>query len=563
MQPKSAESDPFDLEFEADDDFAAPSNIEDAWRETPIDRTTSTPHPDPFAGLNVGGSGGLGLGGVSETPASLASLDAGGLGAPLDEAWRDDDLGPVTGAPHPDPFAGLSPPPEAAADPFADLPPAPPRAARPTPDEALEVAEPAPAPAPHPVGEIISHATHALGEPVVPRITIHAFCESPETGDMIRGAAGDRRMERASTVVRTGGLTAAAEFYQNQPTPSLVLVESSDPANRMLSLLDRLAEVCDPGTKVVVIGQANDIALYRELMRRGVSEYLVPPLRTLQIIAAVTTLYADPSAPFIGRQMAFCSAKGGAGASTLAHNVAHEISERMNAGTVIVDLDLAFGTAGLNFNHDPLQGILDALSQPDRLDPVLMDRMMVKHTDHLSLFAAPATLDQDYAIDADIFEQVIEKIRAASPYVVLDLPHAWTVWKRRMLLTADDLVVVAEPDLASLRNAKNILDLVKAARPNDAPPKVVLNKVGLPGRPEIPVKDFGEALGVQPVLAIGFDAKAFGQAANNGQMISEVSGKTKAAESIDQLTRLMLNQREAPAAPAAKTSILSSLLKRK
>ncbi|MBS0410078.1 MAG: AAA family ATPase [Proteobacteria bacterium] len=566
MQPKSADSDPFDLEFDADDEFAAPSNIEDDWRETPIDRPTQAPHPDPFAGLNAGGPN---AGGLNTGAMSAGALPGGGLGSGLsgalagDEAWRDDELDVPPGAtPHPDPFAGLAPPPEPAADPFADLPPAQPRARTVSP-EAQETPDLAPI-APHnPVGEIISHVSNALGEPVVPRITIHAFCESPETGDMIRGAAGDRRMERASTVVRDGGLTAAADYYQNQPTPSLVIVESSDPAPRMLALLDRLAEVCDPGTKVIVIGQANDIALYRELMRRGVSEYLVPPLRTLQVIAAVTTLYADPSAPFIGRQIAFCSAKGGAGASTLAHNVAHEISERMNAGTVIVDLDLAFGTAGLNFNHDPLQGILDALSQPDRLDPVLMDRMMVKHTDHLSLFAAPATLDQDYAIDAEIFEEVIQKIRAAAPYVVLDLPHAWTVWKRRMLLTADDLVIVAEPDLASLRNAKNIIDLVKSARPNDAPPKVVLNKVGLPGRPEIPVKDFGEALGVQPVMAIAFDAKAFGQAANNGQMISEVAAKTKAAESIDQLTRLMLNQREATPAPAAKTSILSSLLKRK
>src|SRR6185295_5581555 len=311
-------------------------------------------------------------------------------------------------------------------------------------------------------------AAAALGEPVVPRITIHAFCMLEETGELVRAAAGDRRMERASTVVRMGGLAAAAEHYQTAPTPSLIIVESADGGREMLGHLDRLAEVCDPGTKVVVIGQTNDIALYRELIRRGVSEYLVPPMQTLQLIGAVTTLYADPSSPFIGRQIAFCGAKGGAGASTLAHNVAYEISERMAAGTVIVDLDLAFGTAGLNFNHDPLQGIVDALNQPDRLDSVLMDRMMARPSDHLSLFAAPATLDQDYEIGNDVFEEVIQKIRGAAPYVVLDLPHAWSVWKRRMLMTSDDLVIVAEPDLASLRNAKNLIDLVKSARPNDA-----------------------------------------------------------------------------------------------
>jgi pilus assembly protein CpaE len=247
----------------------------------------------------------------------------------------------------------------------------------------------------------------------------------------------------------------------------------------------------------------------------------------------------------------------------LAHNVAYGISQLMTAATVIVDLDLAFGTAGLNFNQDPLQGIADALSQPDRLDPVLMDRMMAKHTDHLSLFAAPATLDQDYEISSDAFEEVISKIRAAAPYVVLDLPHAWGVWKRRMLMTSDDLVIVAEPDLASLRNAKNIVDLVRLARPNDSPPRVVLNKVGLPGRPEIPLKDFTEALGIPLTLSIPFDAKVFGQAANNGQMVADVGAKSKSAEAIDQLTRMVLNQRAAAPVAAAKSSVLASLFKRK
>ena len=314
---------------------------------------------------------------------------------------------------------------------------------------------------------------------------------------------------------------------------------------------------------MIVVGAANDISLYRELMRRGVSEYLVPPLGPLQLIAAITALYADPAQPFVGRQIAFCGAKGGSGASTLAHNVAHLISERMGANTVLVDLDLAFGAAGLDFNQDPLHGIADALSQPDRLDPVLMERMMARCGDHLSLFAAPASLERDFEIATETYEEVAQKIRASSPYVVLDLPHAWTAWKRRMLLTSDDVVVVAEPDLASLRNAKNIVDLVRAARPNDAPPRVVLNKVGLPGRPEIPIREFGDALGLAPTMVISFDAKLFGHAANVGQMISEVGPKSKQAESLEGLAR-MISRRETAVEPAPKaaTSLLNRILKR-
>jgi pilus assembly protein CpaE len=510
--------DPFDLGFDADDEFAAPGA--DPWRAA---------------------------------PAPATRLD--------------------------DPFADFPParPGDAAATPFIDLPPAPPYTpkvqATPAPSIpsaptlTIEPAAPAPAQAPitpapsvySPTPETLA-ASEDMGEAAVPRITIHAFCARPETAGLVDAASADRRMVRASTSVQPGGLEAAVAYYQNQSTPSLVLVESLDSAPRMLALLDGLAQVCDPGTKVVVIGQTNDIALYRELMRRGVSEYITQPQGPLQIIRAVSNLYADPSAPFVGRQIAFVGAKGGVGSSTLAHNFAWSMAERIQAATVMVDLDLPFGTAGLDFNQDPLQGVIDALGQPERLDAVLMDRMMVRCGDRLSLFAAPATLDQDYEISADAFEEVTQKIRGAAPFVVLDLPHSWSAWTRRVLIGSDDLVVVATPDLASLRNAKNIIDLVRQARPNDAPPRLVINQVGVPGRPEIPVKDFGEALGLTPSLVLPFDPKPFGMAANNGQMVAEVAPKSKAAEGIDHLARL-ISRREPPA--AQKASVLSGLFRKK
>ncbi|NBB16565.1 pilus assembly protein CpaE [Caulobacter sp. SLTY] len=505
MQPRPAD-DPFDLGFDAEDEFATPSQA---------------PAADPWADL------GSPMGSVSPQAADPFAAD------------------PFAPAPlKADPYG---------ADPFADFPPA-------RPNDEFESPRMVAAPAYNPVHDLHAGVEAALGEAQVPRITIHVFCARTDTAEVIERSSADRRLSRASTVVRAGGLAAAVEQYQNQPTPSLVVVESLDPAPEMIAQLDRLAEVCDPGTKVMVIGNANDIALYRELMRRGVSEYLVPPLKPLQVISAIAGLYADPASPFTGRQIAFVGARGGSGASTLAHNVAWTISERIQAGTVIVDYDLAFGTAGLNFNHDPLQGVVDALGQPDRLDPVLMDRMMARCTDRLSLFAAPATLDSDYDIAGDAYEEVTQKIRAAAPYVVLDIPHGWNSWTRRMLIGSDDLVIVATPDLASLRNAKNMVDLVRQARPNDNPPRLVLNQVGLPGRPEIPAKDFGDALGIAPSMVIGFDAKTFGQAANNGQMIPESAPKSKAAADIESLAQL-ISRRDPPA--VQKTSMLSGLFRKK
>jgi len=399
----------------------------------------------------------------------------------------------------------------------------------------------------------------ALGEASVPRITIHAFCRRPETYALAEKMGADRRLSRAKTMVRQGGLDEALELYQNQPTPALIIVESLDAAPTLLAGLDRLAEVCDPGTKVILIGAHNDIALYRELMRRGVSEYLVPPFQVLQLLRAVTTLYADPATPFVGRTIAFVGAKGGVGASTVAHNVAHGFAEQMQAGTVLIDYDLPFGTAGLDFNQDPIQGFADALNKPDRLDAVLLDRMTARCTDRLSLFAAPASLDDDYEAPAEAYEEVLSKIRTTAPYVVLDLPHIWSAWMRKTLIAADEVVIVASPDLASLRNAKNLFDLLKKARPNDAPAQLILNQVGVPGRPEIPVKEFAKALGVEPALCLPFDPKLFGQAANNGQMIQDLNPRAKASEGLSQFTQT-LSRRDAP---VQKTkSLIERLVKR-
>ncbi len=423
----------------------------------------------------------------------------------------------------------------------------------------------------NPVGELVAGAASALtpiGQTVdvsIPRIAIHIFAERQDTLAAAERAGQDRRLSRATTQVRLGGVAAAVETYGHEPTPPLIVVECLAGAEDLLNEIDHLAQVCDQGTKVVVIGPTNDILLYRELIRRGVSEYLVAPIQPLQLIAAIGGLFNDPAQPFVGRTIAFVGARGGAGASAVAHNTAYAMSERIGANTVIVDYDLPFGTAGLDFNQDPLNGVADALGQPERLDQTLLDRMMVRCTDRLSLFAAPATLDGDWDIAPEAFEEVTSRIRQTAPFVVLDLPHLWNAWMRRTLISADEVVVVATPDLASLRNAKNMMDLIRQGRPNDAPPRLVLNQVGVPGRPEIPAKDFGAALGVHPSLTIPFEPKVFGAAANTGQMILDAAAKSRSAEGFQTLAQIV-SRREIAALPAARKpggkSLFGKLFKR-
>jgi len=427
-------------------------------------------------------------------------------------------------------------------------------------------ASPAPA-APRPVasmtpvdgglyGEVGGDEDDALLNQPVPRIAIQAFCERPETGQLIHHAGADRRLSRAHLTVELGGLAGAIERYHDAQTPELLIIETGMRGRELFAQLEELAGVCDADTKVVIIGAANDITLYRELIRRGVSEYLVPPMTPLHLIKTISGLFLDPDAPFAGRTLAFVGAKGGVGSSTVAHNVSWHITESLRTDAVLVDLDLSFGTAGLDFNQDPAQTIAEALAQPERLDDALLDRLLVKCTERLSLFSAPATLESDWDFDADSFDMVLEKVRRQAPFIALDVPHAWSPWVRRTILSADQVIVTVTPDLACLRNAKNLFDLVRQARPNDEPPKVVVNMAGCPKKPDIPLKDFADALGAAPLLVLPFDPALFGKAANNGQMIGEVDPKSRPAEGFAHLASVLAGR--APA-PVKRKSLFGSL----
>jgi pilus assembly protein CpaE len=263
------------------------------------------------------------------------------------------------------------------------------------------------------------------------------------------------------------------------------------------------------------------------------------------VVRSICSLFVAPDAKPVGRILAVVGAKGGVGASTVAHNVAWAIARDLSLDAVVTDLDLAFGTAGLDYNQDPPQGVADAVFSPERIDTAFIDRLLSKCTDHLSLLAAPATLDRVYDFGVEAFDSIIDSLRTSIPCVVLDMPHTWTGWSKRLLMAADDILVVAGPDLANLRNAKNMVDLLRAARPNDNRPYYCLNQVGVPKRPEISPADFAKALEDQPLAAIPFEPQLFGTAANNGQMIAEVSKGHKAAEMFRQIAQVMTGRAEA------------------
>lgn len=328
-------------------------------------------------------------------------------------------------------------------------------------------------------------------------------------------------------------------YYTENTTPDLIVFETDLSGDNLLEQVGLLAAVCDEGTEVLALGSANDVATYRSLVNEGVNDYIVAPFDAVQIFEAIAAAAIDPDAPSRGRVIAFVGAKGGVGSSTLAHNVSWSLAQLYVDDVIILDLDLAFGTAGMAFNVEPQQGIQDALEQPDRLDEVLLNRYMAEAVEHIKLLSAPASLEADSSINIQSFDTLLEMVRRTAPFIVLDIPHHWTAWTQHALMQADEIVLTSTLDLISLRDTKNLVELLESKRANDAPLRLVINNQGAYRKTELSDKDFESAVAGSATLIIAHDPVLFGTAANNGQVIGAMSPNDKTVEGFNELAKLV------------------------
>ena len=282
---------------------------------------------------------------------------------------------------------------------------------------------------------------------------------------------------------------------------------------------------------MVVLGKLNDIVLYRQLIARGVSEYLVTPFGVVDFVQAMSQLFSVQGAKPLGRVIAVVGAKGGVGASTVAHNLAWSLASGHRDGHHHRRLRSRVRNCRTGLQSGPAPGVAEAVFAPDRVDAVLVDRLLSKCGDHLSLLAAPATLDRVLDFGEASFDSLVDAMRASTPWVVIDVPHQWSGWARRMLVFADEVIVVASPDLANLRNAKNLIDNVEERAPQRCsaaagPERSRHAQAAGNRRP----RNSPRRSRLAPTAVIPHDAKLFGAAANNGQMIAEIEPNGKTAQ---------------------------------
>jgi len=369
-------------------------------------------------------------------------------------------------------------------------------------------------------------------------------------------------MHRCRVDILDGDVGQAAAYFGEVTTPDLIVVETQLSGDELLSSLNSLAENCDAGTHVLLIGADNDIIQYRALISSGISDYLLKPLQIGSLVETAERIFVDPDQPVLAKLIAFFGAEGGVGASTIAHNTAWAMGAELEEDVTVVDLDLCFGTAAFAFNMEVSLGVEDMFSTPDRLDPQLFARYSLRHSDRVSILGTRANLGNEADIDPEALEEVLNFVREQTGIVILDIPHMWTEWVKQALVMADETVIIGNQDLATLRDLKSLVETLDRERGEESKVKVVLNHAGISKKTEVPVKEFEEAVGAEPVVVVPHDPIVFGQAANNGQMVGDVSKKHKAVEAFVDLAKVLTGRTQEPAKKKKKKAGLN-LFKKK
>ncbi len=378
------------------------------------------------------------------------------------------------------------------------------------------------------------------------RIPIGAFLLNPDSVSAVEAMKEDRFFFRSTIEVHEGGIDAASVYLGDKKTPTLLIVETVAKKDKMFEQLEALANVCDPETRLIVIGEENDIVLFRTLIAEGVSDYLIHPVTEEELKDSVAKVFSGTESDSDGRIIAFMGMTGGTGSSVISHNVAHELSAIYDEQVIVVDLDVAYGTAALNYNMQPRQTVVDALAQSHELDPAMLNQFFMESEEaDLSILASPASLSTGMQVTTEPVEALMRVVKPMAEFIVVDLPHIWDGWVNDVLAGADEVVMVCRPDLTNLRNAKNVLEFLGPKRGVDAPTRLILNQVGAAKRADLSENDFKDALALEPALSIPYDPEAFGLALNNGEMMSKASKKSKATAGIINLAKIVSGREKA------------------
>lgn len=318
--------------------------------------------------------------------------------------------------------------------------------------------------------------------------------------------------------VLEGDISTASEFLGNHTSPVLLVVEIPS-AEQAPALLDALANVCDPGTKVAIVGNINEYSFFCWLQEIGVFHYLLRPLN----VEALESMYQKLAVPQAadgatekepGKVVALIGTRGGSGTTSIALLLAALIAEKTEKHVALVDADPQDGSASLLLDLEPSRGFKEAIEKPDRIDNFFLERTMVKASERLHILSGEENINEQVEYNEEAADQLIEMLREKYHLIVFDLPHTLNPFVRKTIRLADSVMVVSEQSLQGLRDAMRINEWLKE-KLKIAEPVFIANKVGLEKKHEVDKEDFEKSLNAKINYQIPFSPEIFMEIAND------------------------------------------------
>jgi len=351
-------------------------------------------------------------------------------------------------------------------------------------------------------------------------VKIAAFVSDPETEDAVEDALG--RMSAPKFRVRRGGVRAAIEYFANHGSTPIIIVDVSD-VDMPLNHIDELANVCEPGVQVIVLGTENSVGLFRDLVRMGVADYIVKPAPYEHLYRAVqiTLGGSDPSRPTaqrLGKVVAVTGARGGAGATTLLANVAWVLANKQSRRVVMVDLDLQNGSLHLAMDFPANHGLREALENAHRLDPLFLERTMLQHGPRLFALAAEEPLEEDIVYSPDAVRELTQILQKQFHYVFIDVPRG-APGALEIVRRADIRILVAEPSIASVRDIVRRMEAI-ASENTGRRTYLALNHPRQDSKGQLTVEQFEEAVAHKVDFVIPYGRATAAEALNFGEPLA-------------------------------------------
>jgi pilus assembly protein CpaE len=334
----------------------------------------------------------------------------------------------------------------------------------------------------------------------------------------------------------------------------LVLVDIRGDASSAMASIERMRAAAS-GAGVFAIAQANDPNLILQAMRAGANEFFTWPPEEESFHNAIRRTAARRETAHGARPAAttlvFFGAKGGAGTTTIAVNCGVELARLGKRSTIIVDLKPGLGEVGLFLGVRPRFTLVDAIDNLHRLDKEFLKELVIKHKSGLEILAGSDQFDRPGANDGGAIEELFRLLGRQYEYILVDAGSQINSCSVPALYSADQMFLVANPDVPSVRNAQRLLDRVRQLGACGERVRVLLNRAAEPY--PIPPKQIEAALGHPIHHTFPSDYKTVSAALNSGVPLA-LTGNSDMALQFDRFTRGILdpNAEETPVAPAKR-----------